>query len=288
MPTNLTENNTTFPSPVVVPNPGEPRTAASVRTPFQTVTDRSAYLKRVFEELIGGVTEAAHLKAHHITFTGNLYSSGPSSQVSFSTAQIAALQVTNGLNVDYTFAQLTGSPLTLDSGSPAQFDGPATFNALVTATANINANRVETADLLAGGTAFIVSTTLIQLGVPAYLNQPLFCQSAGRVVEKVIVGATTNHVYSVGDATLVMVPTLPSAVTYQVLDAPNEGDTMTFSMMADTTADSFNGVLLARQTGVQIGAHALQKNAAVTDPNIPTWMRIVWIGGAWQPAMSGR
>lgn len=128
MPTNLVDDNTTYPSPVAVPAAGEPRTAASVRTPFQSVANRAAYLKRVLEELLNGTLVASHLRSTHITFTGNLYSSGPSSMASFSEADTGHLRVGGGLDIDSSLVHLQfGSALLTDSDCSSEFNGVVTF-----------------------------------------------------------------------------------------------------------------------------------------------------------------
>lgn len=44
-PSNLTDDQTQFSSPIQVPAPGDPRNDTSVATPFQQVVNRTANLK---------------------------------------------------------------------------------------------------------------------------------------------------------------------------------------------------------------------------------------------------
>ena len=74
MPTNLTDVST-FTSPVAVPADGDARNAASVETPFQSLSNRTKYLKDTIEAgstKIRLVSSTAALKALTGMTTGDV------------------------------------------------------------------------------------------------------------------------------------------------------------------------------------------------------------------------
>jgi len=64
MTDTLIDDDSSFPTSVVVPSGSDPRTAASVKAPFQTLANRAAYLRKVLETLgVIRLREAADLGA---------------------------------------------------------------------------------------------------------------------------------------------------------------------------------------------------------------------------------
>jgi hypothetical protein len=192
MPSDLSDDNATYPPTVAVPAAGEPRTSLSVRTPFQTLANRTANLKLVIENLLNGVTTAPNLKTDDLDAAA---------------ATVAALNA-----IDAALGDCSIGNLGVDDA--AEFHGDATFDTGAVAftdgfSANgpVNVNSVVT---LAGGG---------NLSGAGAVSAKLTCTAGNRIVWTPIDGIDsngTNQLFNVNDGDYIFAPYQSANVIWRI------------------------------------------------------------------------